>query len=126
MDLHIHNIRIFKCVCVCVWRGGGGGSEPGSCVKVEVAVLSFPSQISLMVVVDIKHRVYLVCEGRGGRPGLPSPIARTVSAEFKATFEEGSVCRELFGLKASRSASCSHHFFTIIRRLPFSSWSYTK
>ena len=44
-----------------------------SCVKVEVAVLGSPSLISLMVSVDVKHHVCLVCESRGGRPGLPVP-----------------------------------------------------
>ena len=35
-----------------------------SCVKVEVAVLGSPSLISLMVSVDVKHRVCLLCESR--------------------------------------------------------------
>ena len=36
----------------------------------------FPSLISLMVSVDVKHHVYLLCESRGGRPGLPVPRAQ--------------------------------------------------
>ena len=36
--------------------GGWGGSELRSCVKVEVAVLGFPSLIVLMVSVDVKQQ----------------------------------------------------------------------
>ena len=55
-------------------------SELRSCVKVEVAVLSFPSLIVLMVSVDVKQherrrmigsRAQELCESRGGRPELP-------------------------------------------------------
>ena len=35
---------------------GGGGSELRSCVKVEVAVLGFPSLIVLMLSVDVKQQ----------------------------------------------------------------------
>ena len=49
-------------------------------IKVEVAVLGSPSLIVLMVSVGVKlhstrtgqcHNFGAVCEGRGGRPGLP-------------------------------------------------------
>ena len=54
-----------------------------SCVKVEVAVLGFPSLTVLMVSVDLKAtfkaddeaviRAQELCESGGGRPGLPVP-----------------------------------------------------
>ena len=53
-------------------------SELRSCVKVEVAVLVYPSLIFLMVSVDIniterESRAQELCESRGGRPGAPRP-----------------------------------------------------
>ena len=47
-----------------------------SCVKVEVAVLGFPSLIVIIVSgrkATLKNRALELCESRGGRPGLPVP-----------------------------------------------------
>ena len=52
----------------------------------------FPSLISLVVSVDVKHHVYLrnrivrvqeLCESRGGRPGLSVITSLTVSVDVK-------------------------------------------
>ena len=52
-------------------------------MKVEVGHLCSPSPISLMVSVDVQQhlneevlRGQELCEGRGGRPGLPVPNSR--------------------------------------------------
>ena len=72
-------------------------------MKVEVATLTYPSLISLMVSVDIKHHVYFVdvmqhrlnrarelCESRGGRPGLPVPNSPYGLCGRKATLNLNS------------------------------------
>ena len=62
-------------------------------MKVEVAVLGSPSQIVLMIFVDLEQRLKktsnqssgTVCESRGGRPVLNSPYGL---CGLEATFEE--------------------------------------
>ena len=60
--------------------------------KWQQPVLCLPSLISLMVSVDVKHHVYLLCcvfivqelcESRGGRPGLSVLTSLLVSVDVK-------------------------------------------
>ena len=63
-------------------------------MKVEVAVLGFPSLIVRTVSVDVKqhfkkkrkkhHRAQELYEDRGGRPGLPVLMVPTVSVDVRA------------------------------------------
>ena len=58
--------------CLCGRKTSTEVTEFRSCVKVEVAVLGFPSIIALIFSVDIKqhqsYRVQELCESGGGRP----------------------------------------------------------
>ena len=61
-------------------------SELRSCVKVKVSVLGSPSLIVRTISVDVKQqltrfcpRAQELCEGRGGRPGLPVLMGLMVS-----------------------------------------------
>ena len=74
---------------MCVWGGGGGGEEwggggEGGKWRVNVTRSWLPS---LSVYLSLFSPVYPgtqeLCESRGGRPGLPSPIILTVSVDVK-------------------------------------------
>ena len=79
--------------------------ELGSCVKVEVGVLDFPSLIVLMVPVDVKQHLKMksgaraqdLCDGRGGRPGLPAPNSPHGHCGRQATVEEEVGSRQSSG-----------------------------
>ena len=92
LDVNQHNIC--QAQVLCESRGGRPGLPvPNSpyglfgrkstfvklrcCVKVEVDVLGSPSLIVLMVSLDVnQHNIcqaQVLCESRGGRPGLPVP-----------------------------------------------------
>ena len=69
-------------------------TELSSCVEVEVDVLGSTSLIVLMVIVDVKQywttcvRAQELCEGRGGRPGLPAPDSPYGLCRHKATLSD--------------------------------------
>ena len=60
-------------------------------MKVEVAVLGYPSLIDLVVSLDVKElerSEQELCQGRGGRAGLPVPNSPYGLCGRKATLEE--------------------------------------